>query len=107
MNDIAAVLLSEGEVQQLNELREVLSAASSPGFMRIMTRLDEAVQEAREAELAAFAAPDTVLAALSRRWQQRESIVRDIRDYVSSCEQQKKVILDGLTRESSSDAEQG
>lgn len=99
------ILLSDEERQHLAELRDVLSTASSPGFMRIMKRLEEDVQQACEDMLGAASAPDSHLAALTRRWQQREAVVRDIKEYVSGCENEKKLILEHLDKERSSNAE--
>jgi hypothetical protein len=71
-----------------------------------MKRLDELVEEAKEETLGMAGAPDAVLAAMTRRWQQREAVVRDIREYVAGCEAEKKMILEGLEpKEQSSDAE--
>lgn len=84
---------TELELQHLAELRDVINTVNSPGWVRIMKRLEELVEEAREDVVGAGAAPDAHLAALTRRWQQREAVVRDIRLYAESCQKEVNELL--------------
>lgn len=89
----------------LKELMEVISTASTPGWMRIMKRLEEMADEGREQMIAAGDKPDIVLAPLARRWIQREAMVRDVKEYLVSCQTEKDEIVKSLETERSSNAE--
>lgn len=89
----------------LEELREVISTSSSPGWMRIMKRLEELADEAHESMIAAGDAPDVILAAKTRRWTQREAMVRDIKEYITSCKTEQDALLKSLDRSVPPDAE--
>lgn len=91
----------------LKELMEVISTAATPGWMRIMKRLEELAEQAHEDMVGAGDKPDIVLAPLARRWIQREAMVRDVKVYLSSCQTEKDEVLKSLDKESSSNAEQG
>lgn len=84
---------TEFELQHLAELRDILNTVNSPGWSRIMKRLDELVDEAREEMIGAGGASDAHLAAMTRRWQQREAVVRDIRLYAESCQTEVNALL--------------
>jgi len=77
----------------LHELREVLATTQTPGWMIIIRRMQEDADEAHEELLGAAYATDTALAGLARRWQQRESVVRSLKQYIAGCEEQKKMLL--------------
>lgn len=90
---IEQIAFTESELAHLAELRDVLNTVNSPGWARIMKRLDELVDEAKEETLGAGGAPDAHLAALARRWQQREAVLRDVRQYASSCQEEVSELL--------------
>ena len=87
---------SKEELQHLKELSEVTSTATTPGWMRIMKRLQEMVDDAKEDMLGAGDKPDIVLAPLARRWTQRAAMVRDIETYIASCQTEKDALLQSL-----------
>lgn len=89
----------------LKELMEVISTASTPGWMRIIKRLEELSEQAHEDMVGAGDKPDIVLAPLARRWIQREAMVRDVKEYLLSCQTEKDEILKSIETERSSNAE--
>lgn len=89
----------------LKELVEVISTSTSPGWMRIMKRLEEMADEGREQMVGAGDKPDIVLAPLARRWIQREAMVRDINQYIDSCKTEQDELIKSLEKERSSDGE--
>jgi len=90
----------------LAELIEIVSTTSSPGWARIMRRLEELCDASHEAMIEHGDAPDVILAAKTRRWAQREAMLRDIKVYISSCQIEKDEILKSLDRSVPPDAEQ-
>ena len=99
------ILLSEEELKHYAELREILQTANSPGWARIMKRLEEMAEQAREDMIGAGDKPDIVLAPLARRWTQREAMVRDIKEFVESCQTEKDQILKSLDERNNANAE--
>lgn len=99
-------VLAPEELSHLSELREVLLTTATPGWQIIIRRMQEDADEAHEELLGAAYATDSALAGLARRWQQRESVVRSLKQYIKSCEEQKKMLLETETeRGVPSDAE--
>lgn len=89
----------------LKELMEVISTAATPGWMRIMKRLEEMAGDAREDMIGAGDKPDIVLAPLARRWVQRTAMVRDITSYLASCKTEQDELIKSLDRSVPPDAE--
>lgn len=96
-------VLAPEELQHLSELREVLRTTATPGWLIIIRRMQEDADEAHEELLGAAYATDSALAGLARRWQQRESVVRSLKQYIQSCEEQKKMLLESTEQERSSE----
>lgn len=95
---MSASPLTAQEAQHMQELVDILKTSSTPGWMRIMKRLEELVGESREQMLGAGDKPDVILTALARRWTQREAMLRDIKEYIASCQTEKDEILKSIDR---------
>ena len=86
--------LTEQEVRHLDELRMISQTIRTPGWGIIVRKMQEDADEAHEDIIGAAYATDTALAGLTRRWQQRESVVRSLKNYVQSCEDEIRLLLE-------------
>ncbi len=87
-------LLSPQELEHLAEVREVTVTANSGGWIRILRQLEKFVAEAHEDMFAAIYASDAVKANLQCRWQQREAMLRGVKNYIAECEAEKRLLLE-------------
>jgi len=86
--------LDPEEAKQLREVSEVCNVSSTIGWVGyLLPKIKEFVEEAHEEMLGAIHASDAVMGGLTKRWQQRESMLRGILKYIESCEDEKKRIL--------------
>lgn len=86
--------LDPEEVKQLHEVREVCNTSYTVGWTAyLLPKIREFVDEAHEDMVGALHASDAVIGGLTKRWQQRESMLRGILDYVARCEEDRKRIL--------------
>ena len=69
---------------------------NSGGWRRILAQMQSFVDEAMESMIAAPYASDAIKAAMLMRWQQRISMLRGVEKYVSSCEDERKVLLEEI-----------
>ena len=60
--------------------------------------MEKFVEEAHEDMFGAVYASDSIKAALQMRWQQREAMLRGVKDYLKGCADEKKVLLESITR---------
>lgn len=93
--------LTAEELQHLAEIREVTTTVTTPGWFRILKKIEEYVAEAHEDMLGNVSADPMNALRLQLRWQQRESVLRGIRFYVNSCEEEKKLLLSESTEKGS------
>jgi hypothetical protein len=91
-------VLSPQELEHLAEVREVTITANSPGWIRILRQMEQFVAEAHEDMFGAIYASDAVKANLQCRWQQREAMLRGVKAYITDCTEQKKLLLESITR---------
>ena len=91
-------VLTAQELDHLSEVREVCQTVNSQGWRRILEQMQKFVAEAQEDMVGAVYATDSIKASLQMRWQQRVAMLRGIESYVSSCESEKKLLLEEVTR---------
>jgi hypothetical protein len=89
--------LTTDELSELTELQEVHQLATSNGWRtRLLPLLESLVAEASEEMLGAVFATVEVKASLLTRWQQRQAVLRSVVSYIQSCEDRRKMILEGI-----------
>ncbi len=94
-------LLTEEELKHLADIREVNNTISSAGWMLIVKQIEKFAEEAHEDMVGVPAqASDRTKANLLLRWQQREAMLRGIKQYAQSCEDEKLTLLQQLERSS-------
>jgi hypothetical protein len=86
--------LDPEEVKQLHEVREVCNTSYTVGWTGyLLPKIKEFVEEAHEDMLGAVHASDAVMGGFTKRWVQREAMLRGILEYVARCEDDRKRIL--------------
>jgi hypothetical protein len=90
-------VLTAQELEHLAEVREVTTCANSAGWIRILQQMEKFVAEAHEDMFGAVYASDAIKANLQNRWQQREAMLRGVKQYVGDCEEQKKLLIESVT----------
>lgn len=98
--------LDPEELKQLHEVREVCNTSYTVGWTAyLLPKIREFVDEAHEDMVGALHASDAVIGGLTKRWQQRESMLRGILEYVQRCEDDKKrIIAEGTKRENENES---
>lgn len=86
--------LTEEELQRLQEIREVLRTADTPGWMFLLKRMEQHAEDAQEDIIGAIYATNEVLGGLSRRWQQRAAMVRGLKQFVQECKNERDMLLE-------------
>lgn len=87
--------LTPDELAHLAEIREVTNTVQTAGWQHILRQVERFSEEAHEDMLASVPS-DTAdtKANLLLRWQQREAILRGIRQYIAECESEKQQLLE-------------
>ena len=91
-------VLTPSELEHLAEVREVTVTANSAGWIRILGQMEKFVDEAHEAMFAAVYASDAIKANLQMRWQQREAMLRGVKNFIEECQEEKKQLIESTQR---------
>ncbi len=87
-------VLTPSELEHLAEVREVTITANTAGWIRIVHQMEKFVEEAHEDMFVAVYASDSIKASLQMRWQQREAMLRGVKQYLKDCQDEKKSLLE-------------
>lgn len=99
--------LTTEELQHLAELRDVCATTDSAGWLHVLSQVQKWVNEAHEDMVGAKPDDtDRTKANLLDRWQQREAILRGIKQYADDCQDQKQMLLEQIKLERSSGEEE-
>ena len=90
------------ELKHLAEIREVVSATNSAGWQHIQRQMQLFVAEAYEEMIGNTSHDPMSYMHLQLRWQQREAMLRGVKQYVRGCEEEKQDLLTQAKLERSS-----